>query len=90
MRIDCPLCGCRDTREFHYRGAGKLLERPAADAGAEAFHDYIYLRENPSGANSELWFHEMGCRAWLLVERDVSSHQFLSVRLAETVKRGER
>ncbi|NOX41129.1 MAG: sarcosine oxidase subunit delta [Alphaproteobacteria bacterium] len=89
MRLKCPLCGDRDAREFHYRGAAKLMERPEAGAGEAAFYDYVYLRENPVGANSELWFHELGCRAWLCVSRDVSSHEILSVELADAVKRGQ-
>jgi methylglutamate dehydrogenase subunit B len=88
MRINCPLCGMRDSREFHYRGAAKLLERPAGDARAEAFFDYVYQRENPAGMNRELWFHEMGCRSWLVAERNVTTHEFGQVVLAADVKRG--
>ena len=52
MRLTCPLCGERDLREFAYRGSAKLLARPAADAGAAAFHDYLNLRDNPAGPNA--------------------------------------
>jgi len=90
MRINCPLCGERDSREFHYRGAAKLLDRPAPDAGDKAFYDYVYLRDNPAGVNRELWFHETGCRAWLVAERNVSTHEFKSVKLATDVKRGAK
>lgn len=90
MRINCPVCGERDSREFHYRGSAKLLERPAPDAGEEAFFDYVYIRENPAGKNAELWFHEMGCRSWLVAERDVTTHEFFSVKLAADVKRGAK
>jgi len=89
MRINCPICGARDSREFHYRGSAKLLERPAPDAGAEAFFDYVYLRDNPAGVNRELWFHDLGCRSWIVAERNVSTHEFLSTALAADVKRGQ-
>ncbi len=82
MRIACPLCGARDLREFVYRGAAVLLERPAADAGAQAFDAYLHLRENPEGPNAELWLHAHGCRAWLRVVRDTKSHEVLEVVLA--------
>ena len=36
MRINCPVCGERDSREFHYRGSAKLMDRPAGDAGEAA------------------------------------------------------
>jgi len=89
MRINCPLCGPRDNREFHYLGAAKLLNRPKGDAGQDAFYDYVFIRDNPAGENRELWHHETGCRAWLVVRRNVSSHEILSVELAETAQRRE-
>jgi sarcosine oxidase subunit delta len=82
MRLTCPLCGERDLREFTYRGSAKLLDRPAPDAGAEAFHDYVHIRENPAGLNPELWHHADGCRVWLLVTRDTVTHEILSACLA--------
>jgi len=88
MRIDCPLCGSRDIREFHYRGSAKLLKRPLPDAPLAAFHDYVNIRENPAGENRELWFHELGCRSWLVATRNMSTHAFLSVEMAADVKRG--
>lgn len=88
MRINCPLCGDRDVREFHYRGAAKLLDRPAADAGDAAFFDYVYLRDNPAGENRELWHHEMGCRSWIVALRNVSTHEFIATELADTATRG--
>lgn len=89
MRITCPMCGERDIREFHYRGSARLLDRPAPDAGQSAFYDYVYIRENPAGANRELWFHDQGCRSWLVAERNVSTHEFLTVELASDHKRGK-
>lgn len=88
MRIDCPLCGLRDRREFYYQGAAVRLARPAPDAGEAAWDDYLHLRENPAGLTEELWHHEAGCGAWLVVRRDTVSHAITGVRLAEEVKRG--
>ncbi|GGH20616.1 sarcosine oxidase subunit delta [Cribrihabitans marinus] len=82
MRIPCPLCGTRDRREFWYRGAAVDLERPAPDAGVEAWDDFVYLRENPAGPTRELWYHEGGCGAWLVVERDTVTHEIGRVALA--------
>jgi sarcosine oxidase subunit delta len=87
MRLTCPLCGERDLREFTYRGAAKLLARPAADAGLAAFHDYVHIRDNPAGPNPELWQHAAGCRAWLRVTRDTRTHALLDVALAREVAR---
>lgn len=85
MRLNCPLCGPRDLREFSYRGAATLLARP--EAGAEAFHDYLHIRENPAGPHAELWHHEQACRAWLRVVRDTRSHAVLEVALAREAPR---
>jgi len=88
MRITCPYCEERDSREFEYLGSAKLLERPEGDAVAD-FHDYVYLRENPTGENAELWQHVLGCSAWLHVLRNVTTHEILDVKLASDVKEGK-
>jgi heterotetrameric sarcosine oxidase delta subunit len=70
--IDCPHCGPRPKEEFGVKGA--VLPRPAADAGPEAWMDYVFLRENPRGAYAEYWHHAGGCRRWLVVTRDTATH----------------
>ncbi len=87
MRIDCPLCGARDRREFYYQGAAVMLARPAPDAGEAAWDAYLHLRDNPAGQTRELWQHEAGCGAWLMVTRDTVSHVISGVEMAEDVKR---
>lgn len=84
MRINCPLCGARDRREFYYQGAA--LPRPAPDAGEAAWDDYMHLRDNPAGVTRELWQHEGGCGAWLVVTRDTVSHVISDVVLAADAK----
>lgn len=81
MRITCPLCGERDRREFWYRGAAVALERPAPDAGEEAWDDHVHLRENPAGVTRDLWLHEGGCGAWLVVTRDTVTHEVIATAL---------
>jgi sarcosine oxidase subunit delta len=78
MRIPCPDCGTRGNEEFTILGAAGL-QRPAPDAPAEAWHDYVHLRDNPAGPHRELWHHSTGCRSWLVVERDTRTHAVLSV-----------
>ena len=87
MRIDCPLCGLRDRREYYYQGAAVMLARPSPDAGEAAWESYLHLRENPAGATDELWQHEAGCGAWLVVTRDTTNHAISAVKLAADVKR---
>ncbi|MEL6620053.1 MAG: sarcosine oxidase subunit delta [Pseudomonadota bacterium] len=75
MRIDCPICGARDLREYYYQGAAVMLDRPNPDAGEAAWDDYVHLRDNPAGAVDELWSHDAGCGAWLKVTRDTATHE---------------
>ncbi len=83
MKIDCPLCGTRDSREFSYRGDATYLNRPAADAGAEAWDDYLHNRDNPADRTDDLWHHGMGCGAWVVVTRSPASHEIFATRLAK-------
>ena len=78
MRIACPHCGERGNEEFFYLGAAGL-PRPEADAPAEAWHEYVYQRDNPAGQHKELWQHLNGCRRWLVVTRDTRTHAIASV-----------
>jgi sarcosine oxidase subunit delta len=82
MRLTCPLCGDRDRREFYYRGAAVGLRRPGPEAGEEAWDDYMHLRDNPAGETRDLWHHEAGCGAWLVVTRNTVTHAVLDVVLA--------
>jgi sarcosine oxidase subunit delta len=81
MRIECPYCGPRGSEEFVYMGdAG--VRRPPEDAPAEAFHDYVYLRDNPAGRHAEYWLHAHGCRSVVVVSRDTRTHAVFSVSAA--------
>ena len=79
MRIPCPFCGMRDRREFYCRGAAVALDRPDPEAGEAAWDAYLHLRANPAGRVRELWYHEAGCGAWLVVDRDTVTHEVFAV-----------
>jgi heterotetrameric sarcosine oxidase delta subunit len=81
------MCGLRDRREFYYKGAA--LVRPEADAGAQAWDDYVHLRENVAGRTRDLWQHEAGCGAWLVVTRNTATHEVYGVQLAAEFCKGE-
>ena len=87
MRIECPLCGARDRREFYYAGHASASERPDPAASAEIWDDYLHIRENLAGVTNDLWHHETGCGAWLVVTRDTVSHAVLLARLAKRDKK---
>ncbi|WP_317057392.1 sarcosine oxidase subunit delta [Roseovarius rhodophyticola] len=83
MRITCPICGERDRREFYYSGHALALDRPTEDAGSEAWDDYVHNRDNPCGETRDLWYHEMGCGAWVVVTRNTATHEVIATKLAE-------
>ena len=98
MIIPHPLLGPRDASEFAYLGDASLLDRPAVDDPAtlgdastlDAFHEYLYLRDNPIGSHRELWFHEQGDRSWLVVTRDTLTHEITACELARDVALARR
>ena len=80
MRLACPFCGDRDVSEFIYHGDGAVT-RPDGSNEA-AMHNYVYLRSNPAGEHTELWYHTAGCRRWLRARRDTRTHEFGLVAMA--------
>jgi heterotetrameric sarcosine oxidase delta subunit len=85
MRITCPHCGSRDRREFYYYGTDDYLNRPSSAAPA-AWDDYLHNRDNPAGVTRDLWYHDMGCTAWLAVTRNTVTHEILKVEAVAPVK----
>ena len=83
MRLNCPLCGPRDRREFYYSGSDDLLNRPSS-GDEQAWDDMLHLRSNPAGITRDLWYHETGCGSWLRVTRNTVTHEVLATeRIAD-------
>ena len=93
MIINHPLLGPRDAGEFTYLGDASILLRPDGHSGKaskdtlDRVHDYVHLRHNPAGIHRELWYHEQGDRAWLIVTRNTLTHEILHVELARDAKK---
>lgn len=81
--IPCPHCGIRPKEEFTIKGAA--LKRPLPDAPAEAWLEYVYLRDNPRGHHDEFWHHTSGCRRWLIVTRSTINHEIEGSRDAASL-----
>ena len=83
MRITCPYCGERALEEFTYRGDATVKRPESLDPGASgAWVDYVYLRDNPAGLHQEHWHHSAGCHSWLVVTRNMSTHEIVAVESA--------
>lgn len=88
--IKCPHCGIRPKEEFSIRGDASPV-RPQPTASEDAWHAYVFIRDNPRGTVLEHWHHAGGCRRWLVVERDnAGSHEVFSVRDAADFAREAR
>ena len=91
MRITCTHCGNRSLDEFIYLGDATVQRPdPARPDALAAFVDYVYQRENPVGRHRELWYHNAGCHAWLVVTRDVRTHEIFGVEPAKEVSLSEK
>ena len=76
--IECPNCGTRAYTEFLFGG-----EVPdglgGASTGEDPDFDRVWLRRNVDGVQAERWFHAVGCRRWLTLERDTRTNEVYGV-----------
>jgi len=87
MRILCPVCGGRDYTEFRYGGDATKSRPPHESGSLEAWHDYVFLFENPKGLHREYWQHVLGCRRWVIVERNTATNEVGASVLASTARK---
>jgi heterotetrameric sarcosine oxidase delta subunit len=71
VKIPCPHCGGRPYTEFTFGGEFRW---PASDDPDEEFAR-VYHRSNAPAVQRERWFHALGCRRWLTIERDVAGNR---------------
>ncbi|MEM6616032.1 MAG: sarcosine oxidase subunit delta [Pseudomonadota bacterium] len=81
MRIPCPHCGPRDIREFSYRGEVPTPRPDPQGSSPDDWCDYVYRRTNSPDVIREYWQHVMGCRQWLIVTRNVTTHEILGAEI---------
>ena len=82
LQIDCPFCGTRDETEFVYGGDANRRRPPLDEISQEIWNDYVFLRDNPKGDHREFWYHQHGCRGWLIVSRNTVTHEITNVTFA--------
>ena len=68
------------------KAAAVALARPGPEAGDEAWDDYLHLRYNPAGVTRDVWYHEAGCGAWMVVTRNTINHEVLGSELVAKKK----
>jgi sarcosine oxidase, subunit delta len=76
--LPCAWCGPRDAGEFHH--VGEAIARPdPRTASPQEWRAYLYMRENTCGWTTETWYHRMGCRRFIRVERHTETNEIRSV-----------
>jgi methylglutamate dehydrogenase subunit B len=83
LRLDCPVCGLRDETEFVYGGDATIVRPPLDEGEPSVWLDYVFLRDNPRGAHREYWHHVLGCRQWIIQERNTLTHERSGCQLAK-------
>lgn len=73
--IPCPHCGPRSVYEFRF--GGEVRKRPAPEADAATWAEYLHVRRNAAGVQTEWWFHRAGCRQWFQAERHTVTNHVL-------------
>jgi sarcosine oxidase subunit delta len=87
LLIACPLCGPRAGAEFTFeRPVESILPLTAC---TEEATERLFTRDNPRGPSAELWRHAYGCRAWIVLTRNTSTHDITDIRLFEPPPAGE-
>ncbi|MFZ0008529.1 MAG: sarcosine oxidase subunit delta [Steroidobacteraceae bacterium] len=78
MRIICPVCGERDYTEFRYGGDASKVRPTHGTSDMKAWYEYVFVFGNPKGLHREYWQHVMGCRQWLVLERNTATNEVRS------------
>jgi len=95
--LACPFCGPRPLEEFLFRktvpnvvadsaagagaGAGAAAGAGAGAGVSASAYEQVYLRVDSADHSVEEWQHVVGCRAWLIVDRNPSTGVVRSVAL---------
>lgn len=82
LRITCPACGVRDYTEFRYGGDASKPRPAHGTADLRVWRDYVFLFDNPKGPHREFWQHVLGCRQWLILERNTATDEVGASRMA--------
>jgi methylglutamate dehydrogenase subunit B len=90
LRIPCPVCGVRDYTEFRYGGDARKGRPELGVTDLRAWHEYVFLFDNLKGNHSEFWQHVVGCRQWIVVQRDTATNRVVDSALASMAVNARR
>ena len=67
--LRCPNCGSRNVGEFRFGGEYVPRPKDPMAVGEDEWVEYLYMRNNTMGVQTEWWYHHAGCGLWFLAER---------------------
>jgi sarcosine oxidase subunit delta len=82
MRINCPYCGERALEEFTYRGDATVTGLKPRSFDRESLGRLRLFPRQSAGVHREHWHHSQGCHAWLVVTRNITTHEIVAVEFA--------
>ena len=77
LLLDCPNCGPRNVSEFRHGGEVNPRPKEPGAVSDEAWADYLFMRKNTLGVQTEWWYHRAGCGRWFLAERHTLTNEVL-------------
>ena len=86
QNIPCPWCGNRLQTEFEYICDDTVLAQEWDGESPEEELDRVFLRDHHVGFHGEVWQHVLGCRGWLVLDRNNLTHE---IRGSRPLGRGE-
>lgn len=75
LLLTCPNCGARNASEFRYGGEVNPRPKNPAEVAEDDWTEYIYMRKNKMGFQTEWWYHRAGCQLWFLAERHTRTNE---------------
>lgn len=78
FQIPCPHCGLRNVAEFRHAGEHRPRPDPQT-ATPEQWRSYLYTQSNAAGWTRETWYHRLGCRRFINVQRHTVSNEIQPV-----------
>jgi len=79
--LTCPNCGPRNVNEFRFGGETNPRPKDPSAVSEVEWSDYLYMRQNAMGVETEWWYHRAGCSLWFLAERNTHTNQVLKTYL---------
>ncbi len=75
LLLTCPNCGPRNVAEFRYGGETNARPSQPDAVSDDAWADFLYMRANKAGQQTEWWYHRAGCGLWFLAERNTQTNE---------------